>query len=272
MKRKLLYIGGGLFLLIIVAAMPASETEVSVVEENGDGKVEMSEELDVELDFSSDDEQYTYYSIIKVVDGDTLTIDREGTRETIRLIGIDTPETVDPRQMVECFADEASAKARELLTGERVRVELDPSQDERDKYDRLLAYVYRDDGLFINQHLIEEGYGHEYTYFLPYKYQEEFQAAENNARENERGLWAPGICEEAKTAPAPAPKTQSTPAPKSEPVPSTSGYSCSANVYNCGDFSSHAEAQSVYEMCGGVNNDIHRLDRDKDGLACESLP
>ena len=64
----------------------------------------------------------------------------------------------------------------------------------------------------------------------------------------------------------------STPTPTTQQPQSTSGYSCSANIYNCTDFSTHAEAQSVYEMCGGVSNDIHRLDQDKDGDACESLP
>jgi len=210
------------------------------------------------------------YQIIKVVDGDTLTIDLNGKSETIRLIGINTPETVDPRKPVECFGVEASNIAKELLTGKRVYIEMDPTQGDRDKYSRLLAYVYREDGFFFNKSMILSGYAYEYTYSLPYKYQSEFKEAQKNAQTNQRGLWAPGICEKKETAPA----QQSTPAPTptTQQPQSTSGYSCSANTYNCTDFSTHAEAQSVYEMCGGINNDIHRLDQDKDGDACESLP
>ena len=211
------------------------------------------------------------YQVIKVVDGDTITIDLNGKSETIRLIGINTPETVDPRKPVECFGVEASNKAKELLTNKRVYIEMDPTQGERDKYSRLLAYVYREDGSFFNKSMILSGYAYEYTYNLPYKYQSEFKEAQKNAETNQRGLWAPGVCEEKEAAPT----QQSTPAPTPTPTQqpqSTSGYSCSANTYNCTDFSTHAEAQSVYEMCGGVSNDIHRLDQDKDGEACESLP
>jgi len=210
----------------------------------------------------------TLYTVTKVIDGDTITISMNGVPKTIRLIGIDTPETVDPRTTVQCFGVEASNKAKELLTGKNVWIETDVITGQRDKYDRLLAYIYRDDGLFINRYLVEYGYAYEYTYNTPYKYQAEFKAAQKSAEAAGRGLWAPGVCEE---EPASAPQPTPQPAPAYTP-PSTSGYSCSANIYNCGDFSTHAEAQDVYEMCGGVNNDIHRLDGDKDGEACESLP
>jgi len=208
------------------------------------------------------------YTITKVVDGDTVSVSMNGATETIRLIGIDTPETVDPRTTVECFGKEASDKAKELLTGKKVRIEKDPSQGDRDKYQRLLAYVYREDGLFINKYMVENGYAYEYTYNTPYKYQSEFKAAQTSAQSSKKGLWAPGVCD-IPTSSGTTPKPQSTPTPIPTPVPSGSGYSCSANIYNCTDFSSHAQAQAVYEQCGGVNNDVHGLDRDKDGSACE---
>jgi len=210
---------------------------------------------------------HTLFAVTKVIDGDTITISMNGAPETIRLIGIDTPETVDPRTTVQCFGVEASNKAKELLTGKNVWIETDAITGQRDKYDRLLAYIYRDDGLFINQYLVEHGYAYEYTYNTPYKYQVEFKTAQKSAEAAGRGLWAPGVCEETTPAPQPTPQPPPTYTP-----PSMSGYSCSENLYNCGDFSTHAEAQAVYEMCGGVNNDIHRLDGDKDGEACESLP
>jgi endonuclease YncB( thermonuclease family) len=114
--------------------------------------------------------------------------------ETLRLIGMDTPETVDPRKPVQCFGKEASNKAKELLVGTKVRLEKDSTQGELDKYGRTLAYVYREDGLFYNKHMIEQGYAHEYTYNTPYKYQAEFKAAQKSAQENQRGLWSSTTC------------------------------------------------------------------------------
>ena len=153
--------------------------------------------------------QYIYYSVINVVDGDTIKINMNGTTETLRLIGIDTPETVDPRKPVQCFGKEASNKAKELLSGQKIRIEKDLIQGERDKYDRLLAYIYREDGLFYNKYIIEQGYAHEYTYNLPYKYQAEFKVAEKYARENQLGLWSPTTCS-GDTAKAAIVSTQNT--------------------------------------------------------------
>lgn len=136
----------------------------------------------------------TLYSVIKVVDGDTIHIEVNGKKETVRLIGINTPETVDPRRPVECFGKEASNKAKELLEGKKVRIETEKSQGERDKYQRLLGYVFREDGLFFNKLMIEEGYAYEYTYNLPYIYQAEFRAAQKTAQAEGKGLWAPGMC------------------------------------------------------------------------------
>jgi endonuclease YncB( thermonuclease family) len=138
--------------------------------------------------------QYTYYSVTEVVDGDTIKISMNGKTETLRLIGMDTPETVDPRKPVQCFGKEASNKAKELLSGKKVRIETDPTQGERDKYERLLAYVYRDDGIFYNKYMIEQGYAHEYTYNTPYKYQAEFKAAQKSAQTAQLGLWSPNTC------------------------------------------------------------------------------
>ncbi len=131
--------------------------------------------------------------VSRVVDGDTIDVTIEGKKESIRFIGIDTPEVVDPRKLVQCFGKEASAKTKALLTGKQVTLEADASQGDRDKYNRLLRYIILD-GVNINKLLITEGFAHEYTYRLPYKYQEEFRAAEAEARENKRGLWADGIC------------------------------------------------------------------------------
>jgi len=139
-------------------------------------------------------QQYEYYSVSSVVDGDTLKVNINGTIETLRLIGMDTPETVDPRKPVQCFGKEASNKAKELLSGKKVRLEIDQTQGELDKYGRRLAYIYSEDGLFYNKYMIEQGYAHEYTYNTPYKYQADFKAAQKTAQQNLRGLWSPDTC------------------------------------------------------------------------------
>jgi micrococcal nuclease len=133
------------------------------------------------------------YPVVDVVDGDTLKVNAPD-RITIRVIGIDTPETVDPRRPVECFGREASARAHELLDGEEVSLESDPTQGDRDHFGRTLAYVWLADGRSFGETLIREGYAFEYTHDTPYEYQAEYDAAEAAARDAERGLWAPDAC------------------------------------------------------------------------------
>lgn len=138
--------------------------------------------------------EYIYYDVIRVVDGDTLHIMKGGEEVTLRLIGMNTPETVDPRTTVQCFGHEASDKAKELLTGKKVRLETDPSQDTLDKYGRTLGYIYLPDGTMYNEWMIRHGYAYEYTYHSAYKYQTEFKAAQKYAEDNELGLWSPKTC------------------------------------------------------------------------------
>ena len=135
-----------------------------------------------------------FYPVIKIVDGDTIKITMNGQEETIRLLGIDTPEIVDPRKPIQCFGLESSNEAKLLLSGRMVRLETDSSQSEKDIYGRFLAYVYRDDGLFYNKYMIEQGYAREYTFITPYKYQTDFKAEQKLAEENKRGLWSPDTC------------------------------------------------------------------------------
>ncbi|MFA4818176.1 MAG: thermonuclease family protein [Parcubacteria group bacterium] len=135
-----------------------------------------------------------YYKVVNVVDGDTIDVQLDGQTERLRLLGINTPEVVDPRKPVECFGREASAKAHELLDGQEVELEADPSQINRDKYSRLLRYARTKEGLFYNLEIIKLGYAYEYTYDLPYKYQTEFKAAQKEAQNKKAGLWADGAC------------------------------------------------------------------------------
>ena len=158
----------------------------------------------------SDSSQYKYYSVTSVVDGDTIKISIDGTVTTLRLIGLDTPETVDPRKPVQCFGKEASNKAKELLSGKKIRIEKDSTQGDLDKYGRTLAYVFREDGLFYNKYMIEQGYAHEYTYGTPYKYQTEFKNAQKTAQTNLLGLWSPNTCNGDTTSETIAETTTST--------------------------------------------------------------
>jgi len=126
---------------------------------------------------------------MRVVDGDTIVVDLAGREEKVRLIGIDTPETVDPRRPVECFGNQASGHLKELLpTGTTVRLVRDAEQ--RDRYGRLLAYVYRlDDDLFINLDLMSNGYANLLTIVPNVAHTDEFRAAERSARATGIGLW-----------------------------------------------------------------------------------
>jgi micrococcal nuclease len=142
-----------------------------------------------------------YYKVSKITDGDTIHIITEGQDETVRLIGINTPETVDPRRTVECFGKEASTRMKEIAAGKIVRLEYDDSQALRDTYGRLLAYVYLEDGQMINRKMVAEGYAYEYTYLTPYKYQKEFRQLQSLAQSAKRGLWAQDTCDGNKKFP-----------------------------------------------------------------------
>lgn len=119
----------------------------------------------------------------QVVDGDTL---RLTNGEKVRLIGVDTPETKHPQKPVERFGKEAYLFTKRMVEGKEVRLEFDWQR--RDKYGRLLAYVYLTDGAFLNAEIIKQGYGFAYTKY-PFKYLDEFGGYEKEARENRRGLW-----------------------------------------------------------------------------------
>ena len=133
-------------------------------------------------------------SVVRIIDGDTLILDINGKEESVRLIGVDTPEIKDPRKTVKCFGKEASQKAKELMENKKVKLEIDTTQNDRDKYNRLLRYVYLEDGTLVNKKLIKEGFGFEYTYQVPYKFQTEFKEAQKIAETNKIGLWADNAC------------------------------------------------------------------------------
>lgn len=197
----------------------------------------------------------TLYKVLKVIDGDTINVDLNGKSETLRLIGIDTPETVDPRKPIQCFGREASNKAKELLNGKMVYLENDSTQGERDKYNRLLRYVFVDE-IFYNKFMIKEGFAHEYTYNTPYKYRDEFKLAQNYAIAYKKGLWADNACNNF---------TNITPSVTNTQASSSGNFSCNGKT-KCTQMSNCDEAKYYLDSCG-----VSTLDGDNDGTPCESL-
>ena len=129
-------------------------------------------------------------TVSAVVDGDTIKVVSRGFETPVRLIGIDTPESVKPNTPVKCFGKEASKHTAELLPeGTPVRLVLDV--EERDRYDRLLAYVYRAaDGDFVNLTIARDGYAQQATFPPNVAHVDEFRAAVADARGAGRGLWS----------------------------------------------------------------------------------
>lgn len=133
----------------------------------------------------------------RVVDGDTVKVELDGEYVSVRLIGMNTPETVKPDSPVECFGPESSDFAKETLTGARVTLEFDDSQGRTDQYDRALAYVWRElpDGSLslFNLESIAGGYAFERQYgSTPYAWKDAFVQAQRQAQEADAGLW--GAC------------------------------------------------------------------------------
>lgn len=187
------------------------------------------------------------YPVTRVVDGDTFKIDiGEAKDDTVRMLGVDTPETVKPGTPVQPYGKEASDYTKELLQNETVCLELDVQ--ERDVYGRLLAYVYLRDGTFVNERLLREGYAQVLTIPPNVRFADRFLEVQQEARDAGRGLWG-------------------------EPREAESGQTAGEAFVDrdCGDFTARAEAQSFFEAAGGPERDPHRLDSDGDGIACETL-
>lgn len=209
-------------------------------------------------------------TITNVIDGDTVKIE---TGETVRYIGIDTPEIVHPSKPVQCYAKEASEKNKELVEGKVVELEKDVS--EKDKYGRLLRYIWLGDNL-VNEQLVRDGYAYASSYPPDIKYQDKFTEAQRLAREESKGLWGSACAVTPKPTSSPTPKPTVKPAVTSAPLiintptqapAQTSGggtYVCNCSK-KCSQMSSCAEAQYQLNVCG-----CSARDGDDDGIACDS--
>ncbi|MEI6532382.1 MAG: thermonuclease family protein [Candidatus Roizmanbacteria bacterium] len=230
------------------------------------------------------------YKVLKVIDGDTIQVDISGKKEIVRLLGIDTPETVDPRKPVQCFGKAASDKMKSFVIDKSVILVNDNTQENKDKYNRLLRYVYLPDNVrtFVNGEMIKQGYAFSYKQY-PTKMLEKFNGFEKYAREHGLGLW--GSCSQTvsptkiitrtvtkkrliPTVPTVPTDTTinviTTPVTDFVTAPSVdttvSGeFTCSGKS-TCGQMTSCAEANYYLSTCG-----LGKLDRDKDGIPCETL-
>ncbi|BDG59281.1 thermonuclease family protein [Caldinitratiruptor microaerophilus] len=205
-------------------------------------------------------------TVIRVVDGDTAEMRLEGGRaETVRFIGVNTPETVAPNRPVEPYGKEASAFTRSRLQGKTVHLEFDVER--RDRYGRLLAYVWLSPPQngdarevrekMFNAILLAGGYAQVMTVPPNVRYAELFVQLQREAREGNRGLW--GLEPDSRTLSGAGPA-----------APAAPGGAFADR--DCSDFRTQAEAQAFFEANGGPARDPHRLDGDHDGIACESLP
>jgi len=221
--------------------------------------------------------QVTTFPVLKVIDGDTIVVNVRGKKETVRLLGIDTPETVDPRKPVQCFGKAASDKMKFFVNGKSViLVDEKTTQGNRDKYNRLLRYVYLPDSkrTFVNGEMVKQGYAFSYREY-PTRMLAKFNAEEAYAKSHNLGLW--GSCPLNKTSTISTSQTtisKASTAPKAAEAAvqttnsnTNSGgtFTCSGKT-KCGEMTSCAEAKYYLNVCG-----VSRLDGDHDGVPCESI-
>jgi micrococcal nuclease len=203
------------------------------------------------------------WRVYDVVDGDTVKV-TDGRRDrTLRLIGMDTPEVVDPATPVECFGPQASANAHRVLDGRRVVLEFDPSQGRLDKYGRTLAYLWvkGSRGLRLyNRSAIQQGFAKEYTYDQPYAWRSSFLRAERAAQQHRRGLWSVHTCDGDTTQPAGA---------SSQPGQGGGSRSCAPGYSPCLPVVPDLNCADIGHPVKVTGADQYHLDGDHDGVACE---
>ena len=199
--------------------------------------------------------------VVHVADGDTITVERDGKKVKVRLYGIDTPEKS------QWYGQNAKTFTSAQVMGKTVDVQ----EIDVDHYGRVVGIVSVGN-LALNRHLVEYGYAWVYRQYCKKPFCSEWTKAEAVARKAKRGLW--------KNSEAIPPwqyrrskRKKSSNKKAKQPVGSGSGCDCSGNRYNCSDFKTQRQAQECYDHCRRVKGrDVHKLDRDKDGRVCESLP
>lgn len=131
------------------------------------------------------------YPIAYFIDGDTIAVNMNGHVETVRFIGVDTPETHKPNTPVQCYGPDAAAYTKATIGSGKVRLQADPLDTNRDRYGRLLRYIYLPNGTLLDEQLIQKGYGFAYLGF-PFEKSAQFAADQAAAQTAHLGLW--GTC------------------------------------------------------------------------------
>lgn len=126
--------------------------------------------------------------VTEFVDGDTIVINMNGHSERVRMIGIDTPETRKPNSPIECYGKEASAYTKKRIGLDKVKLVADPLTTDRDRYNRLLRYVYLVDGTDLNNEIVKQGYGFYYPYF-DFSRSNDYARAQQSAKKQNKGIW-----------------------------------------------------------------------------------
>ena len=184
-KNKKIITGVVVVILIIIALYTKNDSIISYIEENYNIDLSMTAQEENE---TSNEISTTKCEVVRVVDGDTIVVNYNGSEEKVRMIGIDTPESVHPNESKNTEEGiETSNYTKESLNGITGELELDVQ--ERDKYGRILAYVYID-GEMYNKELLELGYAKIATYPPNVKYVDDFTKIQEAARENKVGLWS----------------------------------------------------------------------------------
>ena len=200
------------------------------------------------------------YKVVEVVDGDTIKVQYGDEVKKVRLIGIDTPETVDPDTEKECYGEEASSYLKEKINGKEVDLYTDSSQGNEDKYSRLLRYaVYNHADMGMT--MVAGGYAKEYTYDGDYFYGSIYRAAEIIAKAHKLGVWS-DQCQE-KSTEEQAPVANNTPStPNSAPV--------IEEPQNCnikGNISYYG-GQKIYHVPGQMYYDATEIDESQGERWC----
>jgi len=187
--KKEIYVVGILFIFVSGYFLGLNSREENSINR----KIEQQEKKEEDIPHKNTGKEL--YKILDVVDGDTVKINYEGKKISVRILGINTPEKKNPFRPQECFGTEASKKAKEILWGKKVSIETDDNKSKFDKFGRLLGYVNIEGGGDFGEKMIRDGYAYEYTYHgRKYKNQKKYKEAQKYAEENELGLWDPNTC------------------------------------------------------------------------------
>jgi endonuclease YncB( thermonuclease family) len=210
------------------------------------------------------------HAVLDVVDGDTVKVAFRGGEVSVRVIGIDTPETVHPSEPVECGGPQASAAAERLLSGARVRLVFDPSQGRHDSYGRTLAYLRIPGVGDFGTEMIRRGRAAEYTYDTSYAKQARYRAAESRARQAGRGIW--NRCGGVDTPQRGQGADRTGPESRPQPLaPQPSGTGCASGYDPCvPPAPPDLDCADVDGPVRITGDDPHGFDADGDGIGCDS--